>query len=98
MAKNKRRQYSREFKSEICALVLQGQRTVPEVCREYDLSASGVYAWVRQAKVDAGSGPSGAPTSAELEELRALRKEVKVLRKERDFLKSAAAYFAKAKQ
>jgi len=51
MAKKKRRQYSREFKTEICALVLKGQKTVPEVCSEYDLTESGVYAWVRQAKI-----------------------------------------------
>ena len=97
MAK-KRRQFTKEFRSEVCALVLSGRKTVPQVCQEHELTESTVYAWVRQAKVDSGVGPEGAATSEELEELRALRKENKQLKRERDFLVDAAAYFAKAKK
>ena len=39
--------------------------------------------------------PGGALTTTEREELAALRKETRVLRMERDFLKKAAAFFAK---
>ena len=96
--KQKRRRYSAAFKEEVCLMVLSGRKTVPEVCAEHDLTESTVYAWVRQARIDAGDGPTGAPTSPELEELRALRRENKLLRKERDFLVEAAAYFAKGKK
>ena len=41
-----------------------------------------------------GCGKDG-PTTTEREELRLLRAEVKTLRMERDFLKKAAAFFAK---
>jgi transposase len=51
--------------------------------------------WVKQAKVDRGNGPSGALTTTEKEELARLRKEVRVLKMERDILKKAAAFFAK---
>lgn len=51
--------------------------------------------WVRQADVDAGQGPAGALTTAEKEELSQLRREVKVLRMEREILKRAATFFAK---
>ena len=98
MGKQKRRRFSAVFKAEVCSLVLSGRKTVPEVCEEHELVESSVYAWVRQAKVDSGIGPEGAPTSSELEELRALRKKVKLLERERDFLVDAAAYFAKAKK
>ncbi|MDP6369757.1 MAG: hypothetical protein QF615_09115 [Planctomycetota bacterium] len=50
---------------------------------------------MRQARVDAGEGPEGALTTEEKGELRKLRREVKRLRMERDFLKKAAAFFAK---
>jgi len=50
---------------------------------------------VRQAEVDAGKGPAGALTTAEKEELSQLRREVKVLRMEREILKKAATFFAK---
>ncbi len=94
----KRRRFSAEFKSEVIQLVLNGRKTVPEVCKEHDLHDSSVYNWVRQAKIDGGQGPAGALTTAEKEELTALRRENRELKRERDFLKSAAAYFAKAKQ
>ena len=50
---------------------------------------------MRQAKVDAGQGPVGALSTAEKEELTHLRREVKVLRMEREILKQAATFFAK---
>ena len=90
-----RRRFSAEYKAEIVKLVVSGQMTVPMVCKKHDLHDSSVYNWVRQAKVDGGDGPAGALTTAEKEELSALRKECRELRRERDFLKSAAAYFAK---
>jgi len=54
-----------------------------------------VYDWCRQADVDEGKGPPGALTTAEKEELSHLRREVKVLRMEREILKRAATFFAK---
>jgi transposase-like protein len=54
-----------------------------------------VYDWCRQAEVDEGKGAAGALTTAEKEELSHLRREVKVLRMEREILKQAATFFAK---
>jgi len=45
--------------------------------------------------LDEGSGPEGALTSEEREELRRLRRQVHTLEMERDFAKKAAAFFAK---
>lgn len=94
--KQKRRKFSKEFKAEIVELVLSGKLTVPEICRKHDLIDSNVYNWVKQGKIDRGQGPAGALTTAEKEELSALRRENRELKRERDFLHSAAAYFAKA--
>ena len=49
--------------------------------------------WVRQAQVDAGSKPGA--TSAELEEIRRLKKENRDLRETNEILKSAAIFFAR---
>jgi len=84
-----------EFKAEAVKLVKEGGRKVAELSRDLGLADSLVRSWVRQANVDAGEGPAGTLTTAEKEELSHLRREVKVLRMEREILKRAATFFAK---
>ena len=93
--KRVRRVHTREFKAETVQLVRTGGRTVVQVARELGLADSMVRVWVRQAEVDAGEGSAGALTTAEKAELSQLRREVKVLRMEREILKRAATFFAK---
>ncbi|MBW0130566.1 transposase [Pseudonocardia oceani] len=49
--------------------------------------------WIRQAQADRGQR-SDLPTSAEVEELRRLRKENTELRRANEILKAASAFFA----
>jgi transposase len=86
------RSFTRQFKAEVVALVGQGDRTLPAICRELDLSETAVRRWVAQAAIDAGE--RDGLTTEEREELRRLRREVRVLRNERDILKRAATFFA----
>ncbi len=99
MAKEKpkvpRRVHTAEFKAETARLVREGGRSVAQVASNFGLAANLVHRWVRQANVDAGKGPPGVLTTAEKEELSHLRREVKVLRMEREILKRAATFFAK---
>lgn len=76
-------------------LVREGGRSVGQVSQQLDLSASLIRIWLKQADVDEGKGPVGALTTAEKAELSQLRREVKVLRMEREILKRAATFFAK---
>ena len=48
--------------------------------------------WVRRAEIDGGTRPG--KTSAELAEIRELKKEVTELRRANEILKSASAFFA----
>lgn len=88
-----RRYFSPEFKAETVELIRSSGRSIPEVCRELDLTESTVRTWVRQAAVD--SGEREGTTTSDREEIRHLRSEVKTLRMERDLLKKAAAFFAR---
>ena len=90
--RRKRRSFTPEFKAEVIALVCQGERSLPAICRELDLSETAVRNWVAQAAVDAGE--RDGLTTEEREELRRLRREVKTLREERDILNRAATFFA----
>jgi transposase len=95
MARRKRRQFTAAFKAEAVELARQGDRTVEQVARDLDLTASALRQWIKRAEVDAGRGPAGALTTAEREELAGLRRQVKRLQMEREILKKAAAFFAK---
>ena len=88
-----RRSFSKEFKAEVVELVRSSGRSVPDVCRDLDLSETAVRGWVRQVEVD--DGHRDGLSTAEREELAKLRKEVRVLREERDILKRATAFFAR---
>src|SRR5580658_4427180 len=93
--KRPRRNHTREFKMETVKLVRGGGRSIGQVARDLGLADSLLRKWVRQATIDEGSGPPGALTTAEKEELSQLRREVRVLRMEREILKRAATFFAK---
>ena len=90
-----RRSFSKEFKDDVVALVLEQGRGVGEVSRELDLTETAVRRWVDQARADRGEGKAGMLSSDEREELRRLRAENRTLRMERDILKKATAFFAK---
>lgn len=85
--------YPPEFRQQMIDLVRSG-RSPWELAREFEPSAQTIVNWVAQADRDAGVRRDG-PTSAELEELRALRRENKRLREEREILSKAAAWFAR---
>ena len=93
MGKRPRRSFSEQFKTETVALVRTSGKSVAEVCRDLDLTETAVRRWVAQADVDAGRREG--LTTAGREELAQLRKEVRVLREEREILKKAAAFFAR---
>ena len=87
-----RNPYPTEFREQLVALARAG-RSVESLAREYEPCAATIHDWVKQAFADEGERDDRL-TSAELEELRQLRREVKQLRRERDILSKAAAWFA----
>jgi transposase-like protein len=65
---------------------------VSQVAKELGVSDNSLRSWVRQAAID--KGDREGLTTDEREELRRLHRENKVLKQERDLLKSAATFFA----
>ena len=95
MEKRKRRSFSKQYKAEVVELIRSSGKGIGAVARELDLSETAVRRWDAQAEIDSGGGPAGALTTAEREELAALRKRIKTLEMEREILKKATAFFAK---
>lgn len=84
--------YPAEFRAQLVGLVRSG-RTPEELSREFEPTAQSIWNWVRQAERDQGVRLDGLTTD-EREELRRLRREIKIVREEREILKKAAAWFA----
>ena len=85
-ARRPRRRFTEEFRAGAVRLVLDEGQPVGQVARELDLTESALRNWVDRAP---------GLTTEEREELRRLRKEIRVLRTEREILKNAAAFFVK---
>jgi transposase len=91
----KRRSFTPEFKAEAVRIARTSGKTVAQVARELDLTETALRAWVKQAEVDAQPDPHGPLTTDERAELTRLRRELRTVEQERDFLKKTAAYFAR---
>jgi transposase len=89
--KRPRRNYSDEFKDSAVKLVARGELSIPRVARDLGVSDSLLRLWVDKAR----AAESGGMSSEERIELARLRKEVRILKEEREILKKAATFFAK---
>lgn len=85
--------YTPEFKAEAVRLVRSADKPASQIARELGVSDNALRSWVKQAQID--QGEREGLTTEEREELRRLRKEVKVLRQEREILKKATVFFAR---
>ena len=90
--KRSRRKYSEEFKREAVALVTEQGYKLSEAARSVGVNANLLSKWRdRFAEEAAGTRLTGD----EREELKELRKAVRLLKMEKDILKKASQYFAK---
>ena len=88
----KRRNYTEDFKRDAVALVTEQGYKTTEAARSLGIGDNLIRRWKREFKEEASGTRLGAD---ELEELKRLRKENRLLRMEKDILKKASQYFAK---
>lgn len=92
----KRRQFSKEFKTEAVRLVRERGVSVAQAAKDLDVHENVLRKWVRDVAADAQHAfPGHGQMKPEQAEIARLQKEVAKLKMERDILKKAAAYFAK---
>ncbi len=92
-----RRKYSPEYKQEAAALVQQSDISISEIARNLGINDTMLRRWVKE-HADPGRRSFPGHGKPRDEEVARLKKELLQVKKERDFLKEAAAYFAKESQ
>lgn len=85
-----RRKFTPEFKAEAVQMVRDSGGKIAQVAREMRIHDSTLGNWVRRADEEA----AGAPTAEERAEIRDLRRELERVKRERDILGKAVAYFS----
>jgi len=92
----KRRVYSREFKEQAVELLNSSGKSMEQVERELGIGNGCLARW-RSELSGAGTREAGlGPPDAQVV-IRELRRELQVVREERDILKKAIAIFSRAK-
>ena len=91
----RRRRYTEEFKVEAVRLVRDSARPVAQVARDLGIAETQVYRWVAEHRQAEAQGTTRAGQRAEAEELARVKRELARVTQERDFLRRAAAFFAK---
>ena len=87
--------YETEFKKKIVRLHLEEGRTIRSLAKEYNVSHASISNWVNQFRNECQTNEEAKEEYDYMKENLALRKQLAELEKENDFLKKAAAFFAK---
>jgi len=89
-----RRKFSPQVKAEAVQFVIETGRPVAEVARELEINEGTLGNWVNQWKAD-NPEPEKALSPMERARVAEMEDEIRRLRMENEFLKKAAAFFAK---
>ena len=89
-----RRKYSDEFKREAVSLANQSGVSLRQIAEELGINAGMLGRWRKELNQHGDKAFLGQGKARD-EEMAALKRELVRVKKERDFLKEAAAFFAK---
>ena len=98
MEKLPRQTYTKEFREQAVRLVIEQDLTIPEAARRLSMSGQTLSNWVFKARHGklAGIDEHRKPVTDLEAENSKLKRDLAEARMERDILKKATAYFAKA--
>ena len=95
--KSQRTRYTKEFKEDVCRLILEEGRTRADVARSLGVNPASVTNWVKDYQANkqiAFPGNGNQKLTDEQRRIKELEKELRDTRMERDILKKAIAFVA----
>lgn len=87
--------YKPELKAKVLRLYLEEGRTKKSLTDEYHLGQGTITYWLQQRRKECQTNSEVKEETDSYQEIRRLQKELAETKKENDFLKKAAAFFAK---
>jgi transposase len=99
MSQRKLRTYDREFKLNAVKLCIGSGRSYKEVSKELGIPRATLVGWIEKSKTEGVEAfPGKGNLHASDKELAGLRKELAIVREERDILKKALGIFSSTRK
>jgi len=92
----KYKRYSQDFKKSALELVKRSNKKIKDLAKDLDINPKTLYNWIYddKKKISVSKDARLLPQNLNNDEIVKLRKENNLLKRERDILKEATAYFA----
>ena len=87
------KRYPKEFRDDVVRVARSSDAPIKQIADDFGISDASLYNWLKQADID--DGKREGLTSAEADEMAAMKKRVRLLEQENEILRRAAAFFAK---
>jgi len=95
----KNRSYTEEFKREVLEMATSKEISIAQLARDLDITPSLIYKWRERYRLDENSGELKPSAEREAEaEIRRLKRELSIVKQERDILKKAIQVFSRDQQ
>lgn len=94
--KKKRGRYSNEFKQEVLRMAETSEKSIADLERDLGLSSGLIRKWMQRYRVNEDESGLQLSEGSEAEaEIRRLKRELEVVKQERDILKKAIQVFSR---
>jgi transposase len=91
--------YTLEFKREAVRLAQTSGKPIAHVARELGISDTSIHQWRKELAVHGSEAfPGSGHQTAQEEEVRRLKRELDIVKQERDILKKALGIFSRGQQ
>ena len=96
---SQRNRYTDEFKRDVLEMVASGERSIPQLERDLGITPGLIYKWRDRYQVEQSNGSLRPSQERAAEaEIRRLKRELAIVKQERDILKKAIRVFSRDQQ